>query len=335
MYQGNASQHHLSLLISGLSLKSIRNYATLTDVNIRPGSHGARSSWWPGQNITRNTRWPGPGALLRRPNFHPFVSFLCICQKDKNILRQTLAEHIPWELITPGDVRNSSSLNTHSALVGNSFWDYVIMGIVLGSPCHWYNAATDIPGHIWILWNALTLPPPPPQSPLSPLSAQSRPWCPSCPSITLSAPISPGCVYFLSLFSGLCILSRASVFSVSEPQICSAVDTGPSVSALSTQKWLLACSCLGLCVTVLIRPRSWDSNPPVSPGYPWSSLSEFLSPHRSNPGRVGLDMDAPAASPHCYSDEGMMEAKGSSPLQGCSNLARSEERGRMYWQAGD
>lgn len=25
-------------------------------------------------------------------------------------------------------------------------------------------------------------------------------------------------------------------------------------------------------------------------------------------------MDAPAVGPHCYSDEGMMEAKGSSPL---------------------
>lgn len=141
--------------------------------------------------------------------FTHLSAFYAFAKKIKIFLRQTLAEHIPWELITPGDVRNSSSLNTHSALVGNSFWDYVIMGIVFGAPCHWYNAATDIPGHIWILWNALTLPPPPPQSPLSPLSAQFRLCCPSCPSVTLS--ISPGCVYFLSLFSGR-ILSRASMF---------------------------------------------------------------------------------------------------------------------------
>ena len=278
----------------------------------------------------------GRAAQKAFSTFTHLSAFYAFAKKIKIFLRQTLAEHIPWELITPGDVRNSSSLNTHSALVGNSFWDYVIMGIVLGSPCHWYNAATDIPGHIWILWNALTLPPPPPQSLLSPLSAQCRPWCPS--ALTLPAPISPGCVYFLSLFSGR-ILSRASVFSVSEPQICSAVDTGPSVSALSTQKWSLTGSWLSLCVTVLIRshePRLFWLKPLGVPQCCLAalrSLSSFC--HRSNPGRVGLDMDAPAARSHCYSDEGRMEAKGSSPLQGCSNLARSEERGRMYWQARD
>ena len=43
------------------------------------------------------------------PNFHPFVTFLCICQKTKILLRQTFAEPILWELITLGDVGNPSS----------------------------------------------------------------------------------------------------------------------------------------------------------------------------------------------------------------------------------
>ena len=80
-----------------------------------------------------------------------------------------------------------------------------------------------------------------------------------------------------------------------------------------------------------LYPPSFAWLPLAGPGR-LSPLSEFLSPLRSNPGRVGLDMDAPAVGPHCYSDEGMMEAKGSSLLSkdAHSNLARSEERGRMY-----
>ena len=219
---------------------------------------------------------PGRAAQKAFSTFTHLSAFYAFAKKIKIFLRQTLAEHIPWELITPGDVRNSSSLNTHSALVGNSFWDYVIMGIVLGSPCHWYNAATDIPGHIWILWNALTLPPPPPQSLLSPLSAQCRPWCPS--ALTLPAPISPGCVYFLSLFSGR-ILSRASVFSVSEPQICSAVDTGPLclLSRPRSDCWLAPVSPARSLCHCFNQTSLMRLYPPVSPGCPWSSLSSLPS----------------------------------------------------------
>ena len=80
-------------------------------------------------------------------------------------------------------------------------------------------------------------------------------------------------------------------------------------------------SWLCLCVTVLIRSRSWAQtiltqttrSPPVLLGCTLVSLLSSSFCHRSNPGRVGLDMDAPAARSHCYSDEGRMEAKGSSP----------------------
>ena len=149
-----------------------------------------------GHNITQNTRWPVHAAQKAFLTFTHLSAFYAFAKKTKIFLRQTLAEHIPWELITPGDVRNSSSLNNHSALVGNSFWDYVITGIVFGTRCHWYNAC-DIPGHIWILWNALTLPPPPPLSLLSPLSAQCR-LC-SCPSV-LSLPAAIALFTFYHFF---------------------------------------------------------------------------------------------------------------------------------------
>lgn len=223
------------------SLESIRNYATLTDVNIRPGSPGARR--W----SQHNSEYKMTSARCSEglPNFHPFVSFLCICQKKTKIfLRQTLAEHIPWELITLGDVRNSSSLNTLSALVGNSFWDYVITGIVLGDPCHWYNAGSDTgltylvisgsPGMLWLC--------PRHGHCLRCLHCQLSSVSPLLLVLTLS-PHSPGChllaVFTFYHFFWPYFVAGVSFFCDRTSDLFSCWHRS-SVSALSTQKfsWL-------------------------------------------------------------------------------------------------
>ena len=108
LYLVDASHHHI---IANLrSPKSIRNYATLTDVHIRPGPW-CRVSAMDRRWSKHNSEYTMTSARRSEglPNFHPFVSFLCICQKIKILLRQTFPEPILWELITPGDVRNPSS----------------------------------------------------------------------------------------------------------------------------------------------------------------------------------------------------------------------------------
>ena len=117
---------------------------------------------------------------------------------------------------------------------------------------------SDIPGHIWIPWNALTLPPPRPLSPQSPLSSQlsvaSGVAAAPDPQPSLSRLPSPGCVYFLSLF--LAVFCRGRQFflcpilrfvQLLTPALC--------VCSLNPEV-ILACSCLGACVTVLIRSCS-------------------------------------------------------------------------------
>ena len=229
-----------------------------------------------GHNITQNTRWPVHAAQKAFLTFTHLSAFYAFAKKKKIFLRQTLAEHIPWELITPGDVRNSSSLNTHSALVGNSFWDYVITGIVLGDPCHWYNAGSDNLWHTWSYLDPLecsdSAPATATVSAVSIVStAQCRLWCGCCswPSaLTLPAPISWLCLLFIT-FSGR-ILSRASVFSVSEPQICSAVDTGPLclLSQPRSYPGLLLSGRLCHCFNqILLMNLFWLQ--PQPPGFAW------------------------------------------------------------------
>ena len=198
---------------------------------------------------------------------------------------------------------------THSALVGNSFRDYVIIGIVLGILVsliqHWQLTYLVISGSSGMPW-------------LCPRHRHCL-RCLHCPG-----PHSP-----CSHLCRLCLLFITYFF---QPRIYF-VTAGVSFSGVRASDlfscWHRALCLLSqprsvrgswLCVTVLIRSRSWaqpiltPTSPPVLLGC--TQVVSLLSPsfcHRSNPGRVGLDTDAPAASAHCYSDEGMMEAKGSSP----------------------
>ena len=300
-----------------------------------------------GHNITQNTRWPVHAAQKAFLTFTHLSAFYAFAKKKTKIfLRQTLAEHIPWELITPGDVRNSSSLNTHSALVGNSFWDYVITGIVLGDPCHWYNAGSDNLWHTWSYLDPLecsdSAPATATVSAVSIVSAaQCRLWCGCCswPSaLTLPAPISWLCLLFIT-FSGR-ILSRASVFSVSDPQICSAVDTGPLclLSQPRSYPGLLLSGRLCHCFNqILLMNLFWLQ--PLPPGFAWvhsgrlSPLSQFLSPFAQIPAELALTRMHRRPALIVTRMKGWWKPREA--LQGCSNLARSEERGRMYWQARD
>ena len=122
------SMHHsiISLPISGLSnqLGIMQPSRTLTSA-----PRVIRMDEGRGSKHNLEFRMPSARSWEGLLNFHPFVSFLCICQKIKLFLSQTFAENIRWELITLGDVRNSSGLSR--ALVRNSCWDYVITGIVI------------------------------------------------------------------------------------------------------------------------------------------------------------------------------------------------------------
>ena len=81
--------HHIiiSLPISGPSLKSIRNYATLTDVNIRPGSPGARSSGWSKHNSEYTMTRPGRAAQKAFSTFTHLSAFYAFAKKIKNIFK--------------------------------------------------------------------------------------------------------------------------------------------------------------------------------------------------------------------------------------------------------
>ena len=197
-----------------------------------------------GHNITQNTRWPVHAAQKAFLTFTHLSAFYAFAKKTKIFLRQTLAEHIPWELITLGDVRNSSSLNTLSALVGNSFWDYVITGIVLGDPCHWYNAGSDTgltylvisgsPGMLWLC--------PRHGHCLRCLHCQLSSVSPLLLLLTLS-PHSPGChllaVFTFYHFFWPYFVAGVSFFCDRTSDLFSCWHRS-SVSALSTQKfsWL-------------------------------------------------------------------------------------------------
>ena len=101
--------------------------------------------------------------------------------------------------------------------------------------------------------------------------AQCRLCSCSWPSaLTLPAAISWLCLLFIT-FSGR-ILSRASVFSVTEPQICSAVDTGPLCLLSQPRSFpglLLSgrlCHCFNQILFMSSTYSDSSSCPPVLPG---------------------------------------------------------------------
>ena len=283
-------------------------------LTLSPGSPGAGSSRWTGdgQNITRNTRWPVHAAAEKAfLTFTHLSAFYAYLPKKKIFLRQTFGENNLWELIT---LQVTSGIHhqwaqIHSALVGNSFRDYVIIGIVLGILVsliqHWQLTYLVISGSSGMPW-------------LCPRHRHCL-RCLHCPG-----PHSPCshlcrlCLLFITYFfqPRIYFVTAGVSFSGVRASDLFSCWHRASVSALSTQKcsWLLAvCHCFNQ-ISLMSAAYS-DSNQSPSPAWlhpgRLSPLSQFLSPLKSR--QSWPWHGCTGGQDYCYSDEGIMEAKGSSP----------------------